>query len=154
MNLETKVGAISLRKSSPAILASQRDCPRGPRRNVVIDRQSADVQACSFLPLASATTLSTKISSPTDPSTAATTVDFESSLAELEAIVDKLEQGELSLDDSLQQFERGIQLTRSCQSALRQAEQKVEILLRKSGPIDAGTDPYQAAPFSGDDTQD
>ena len=76
------------------------------------------------------------------------TADFERSLAELEAIVDKLEQGDLSLDDSLRHFERGVQLTRSCQSALKQAEQKVEILLRRSGaegelaaaPFDTDTD--------------
>ena len=68
--------------------------------------------------------------------------DFERSLAELEAIVDKLEAGELSLDESLKQFERGVQLTRVCQSALKQAEQKVEILLRKSG-----TNEFEAAPF-------
>lgn len=59
--------------------------------------------------------------------------DFERSLAELEAIVEKLEHGELSLEESLQQFERGVQLTRACQTALKEAEQKVEILLRKSG---------------------
>lgn len=59
--------------------------------------------------------------------------DFERSLGELEAIVEKLEQCELSLEESLQQFERGVQLTRACQAALKEAEQKVEILLRKSG---------------------
>ena len=62
--------------------------------------------------------------------------DFERSLAELEAIVDKLEEGDLSLDDSLRHFERGVQLTRSCQSALKQAEQKVEMLLKRSGADD------------------
>lgn len=66
----------------------------------------------------------------TDAGTPATQ-DFERSLAELEAIVARLEQGELSLEESLQQFERGIGLTRVCQSALQQAEQKVEILMRK-----------------------
>jgi exodeoxyribonuclease VII small subunit len=69
--------------------------------------------------------------------------DFERSLAELEAIVHKLEQGELSLDDSLKHFERGVQLTRACQAALKQAEQKVEILMRKSG----APDQFEAAPF-------
>jgi exodeoxyribonuclease VII small subunit len=59
--------------------------------------------------------------------------DFESSLTELEALVEKLEQGDLSLDESLKCFERGVQLTRICQTALKQAEQKVEILLRRSG---------------------
>lgn len=88
--------------------------------------------------------------------------DFEASLAELEAIVDKLEQGDLSLDDSLKQFERGVQLTRVCQAALRQAEQKVEILLRKSGqgagqaadqPIDPSAG-FAPAPFESDDDDD
>jgi exodeoxyribonuclease VII small subunit len=70
--------------------------------------------------------------------------DFERSLAELEAIVDKLEAGDLSLDESLKQFERGVQLTRVCQSALKQAEQKVEILMRKSGTSDFATAPFDA----------
>jgi exodeoxyribonuclease VII small subunit len=73
------------------------------------------------------------------------TADFERSLAELESIVDKLEQGDLSLDDSLRHFERGVQLTRACQGALKQAEQKVEILLRRSG-----TDDFAPAPFDSD----
>jgi len=59
--------------------------------------------------------------------------DFETALAELEALVEKMEQGDLSLDESLQQFERGVQLTRSCQQALRDAEQKVRVLLDKDG---------------------
>jgi len=84
-------------------------------------------------------------SSKTPPDTAPAP-DFEASLAELEAIVEKLERGDLSLDDSLKQFERGVQLTRSCQIALTQAEQKVEILLRKSGG-----DEFAPAPFEADD---
>jgi exodeoxyribonuclease VII small subunit len=75
--------------------------------------------------------------------------DFERSLAELEAIVEKLEHGDLSLDESLQQFERGVQLARLCQSALKQAEQKVEILLRRSG----AAEPFEAAPFDADDNE-
>lgn len=54
--------------------------------------------------------------------------DFEASLAELESIVQRLEQGELPLEESLRQFERGVALTRSCQKALRQAEQKLRVL--------------------------
>lgn len=54
--------------------------------------------------------------------------NFEKALKELEQLVERLEQGELSLEDSLKQFERGIALTRSCQLALREAEQKVQIL--------------------------
>ena len=84
---------------------------------------------------------------PVDES-AASQPDFERSLAELEAIVDKLEQGDLSLDESLKHFERGVQLTRVCQSALKQAEQKVEILLRKSG-----ADQFEAAPFDADENE-
>ena len=58
--------------------------------------------------------------------------DFEQALTELESIVEKLEHGELSLEESLLQFERGIALARSCQDSLKQAEQKVEILLQKT----------------------
>jgi exodeoxyribonuclease VII small subunit len=60
------------------------------------------------------------------------TPPFEKSLQELESLVEKMEQGELSLEESLQHFERGIQLTRSCQQALKDAEQKVELLLKKN----------------------
>ena len=59
--------------------------------------------------------------------------DFETALAELEALVEKMEQGDLTLDESLKQFERGVQLTRSCQQALQEAEQKVQVLLEKDG---------------------
>ncbi len=58
------------------------------------------------------------------------TPDFETALAELESIVQRLEQGELSLEESLLQFERGVVLTRTCQKALRQAEQKIKVLAR------------------------
>lgn len=57
------------------------------------------------------------------------TFNFESSLHELEKLVDALENGDLSLEQSLQDFERGIHLTRACQSALTDAQQKVQILL-------------------------
>jgi exodeoxyribonuclease VII small subunit len=56
------------------------------------------------------------------------TPDFEAALAELEQIVQRLEQGDLPLEESLRQFERGVVLTRSCQKALRQAEQKIRVL--------------------------
>jgi exodeoxyribonuclease VII small subunit len=61
------------------------------------------------------------------------TTDFEKTLKELESLVEKMEQGEISLEESLRYFERGIQLTRACQLALKDAEQKVNILLEKSG---------------------
>lgn len=54
--------------------------------------------------------------------------NFEKSMNELEKLVDKLEQGELSLEESLKQFEKGIQLTKKCQKALSDAEQKVMML--------------------------
>ena len=56
-------------------------------------------------------------------------IDVEKSMAELEKIVEQLETGELSLDKSLKQFERGVRLSRECQAALSEAEQKVQLLL-------------------------
>ncbi|MBX3703441.1 MAG: exodeoxyribonuclease VII small subunit [Steroidobacteraceae bacterium] len=61
------------------------------------------------------------------------TPDFEAALAELEQIVLRLEQGDLPLEESLKQFERGVALTRSCQDALRQAEQKIRVLAKTAG---------------------
>lgn len=58
------------------------------------------------------------------------TPDFEAALSELEQIVLRLEQGEMSLEESLRQFERGVELTRGCQKALRQAEQKIRVLAK------------------------
>ena len=69
------------------------------------------------------------------------TPDFEAALAELEALVEKMEQGDLSLDESLKQFERGVQLTRSCQQALKDAEQKVQVLMEKDGQ--ASLEPFE-----------
>ena len=59
--------------------------------------------------------------------------DFEQSLSELEALVTKLEQGDVPLEDALRTFERGVALTRQCQTALRTAQQKVEVLLARNG---------------------
>ncbi len=56
------------------------------------------------------------------------TASFEEALSELESLVDTLEKGDLSLEDSLKSFERGVELTRTCQQALKEAEQKVETL--------------------------
>jgi exodeoxyribonuclease VII, small subunit len=70
--------------------------------------------------------------------------DFERALAELEATVDALEHGELSLEDALKQFERGVALARDCQAALKQAEQKVEILLQKNAT--AQPEPFEPDP--------
>ncbi len=62
-----------------------------------------------------------------------TQIPFEKSLQELEQLVEHLEKGDIPLEDSLECFERGIQLTRACQKALQEAEQKVEILLQNQG---------------------
>lgn len=67
------------------------------------------------------------------------TLNFESSLEELEGIVEDMEGGELSLEASLKAFEKGIKLTRECQEALNQAEQKVLILMEKSVSTGAET---------------
>ena len=56
-------------------------------------------------------------------------VNLEKSLAELEKLVNELEHGEVSLEDALKHFERGVALARGCQQALREAEQKVAMLL-------------------------
>ncbi len=58
---------------------------------------------------------------------------FEDSLEELEQLVEQMEQGDLSLEESLKSFERGVKLTSTCQKALQEAEQKVQILLEKNG---------------------
>ena len=54
-------------------------------------------------------------------------------MRDLEELVERLEQGDLPLEESLAAFERGVMLTRACQTALKEAEQKVEILLKKAG---------------------
>ncbi|HWO99434.1 MAG TPA: exodeoxyribonuclease VII small subunit [Methylococcus sp.] len=61
------------------------------------------------------------------------TLRFEEALDELEQLVERMEQGNLSLDESLKLFERGVELTRTCQKALQEAEQKVQILLEETG---------------------
>jgi exodeoxyribonuclease VII small subunit len=65
--------------------------------------------------------------------TASALPDFEAAMGELEKLVEQLERGDLPLEEALKAFERGIVLTRSCQTALKAAEQKVEMLLRRSG---------------------
>lgn len=65
---------------------------------------------------------------------------FEDKLLALENLVEQMEDGELNLEDSLKHFENGISLARECQEALKNAEQKVEILLEKTA--DADTAPF------------
>jgi exodeoxyribonuclease VII small subunit len=67
--------------------------------------------------------------------------DFEQSMQALESLVDQLEQGDLTLEESLAAFERGIKLTRACQQALNAAEQRVRILTERSET--AEPEPFQ-----------
>jgi exodeoxyribonuclease VII small subunit len=68
--------------------------------------------------------------------TAAKKFDLEKSLAGLEKLVAELESGDLPLEKAMQKFEEGIKLTRGCQAALKEAEQKVQILLKSAGAED------------------
>jgi exodeoxyribonuclease VII small subunit len=70
---------------------------------------------------------------PTLKAPQAAAPDFELAMRDLEELVERLEQGDLPLEESLAAFERGVMLTRTCQTALKEAEQKVEILLKKAG---------------------
>ena len=63
--------------------------------------------------------------------------NFEEALEELERLVSSMEEGDLRLEDSMTAFEKGIKLTRECQTALQKAEQKVQILLNESGETQA-----------------
>ncbi len=60
-------------------------------------------------------------------------LNLEKALVDLENLVEELESGELSLENAMKKFEEGIKLTRGCQTALKEAEQKVEILLQSAG---------------------
>lgn len=72
--------------------------------------------------------------------------DFETALASLEALVEAMEEGNLSLEEALKAFEQGIKLTRECQVALEQAEQKVQVLIKQGQlPEAAPFDPEQDA---------
>jgi exodeoxyribonuclease VII small subunit len=62
---------------------------------------------------------------------------FEQSLVKLENLVEKMEAGDLTLEDSLKTFEEGIRLTRECQQALSQAEQKVKMLIEENGQLES-----------------
>jgi len=62
-------------------------------------------------------------------------VDFELALDQLEELVEEMEQGDLTLEESLKAFEQGIKLTRECQGALALAEQKVQMLIEENGEL-------------------
>ncbi|SVE15618.1 uncharacterized protein METZ01_LOCUS468472 [marine metagenome] len=60
---------------------------------------------------------------------------FEASMDKLEKLVEKMEDGDLTLEESLKIFEEGVKLTRECQQALADAEQKVKLLIEENGEI-------------------
>nr|VFJ75620.1 MAG: Exodeoxyribonuclease VII small subunit [Candidatus Kentron sp. FW] len=70
--------------------------------------------------------------------------NFEQSLTELEHLVTHMEQGELTLEETLKNFERGIELNKMCQKALDEAEQRVRILTEKEGK-------FEVKPFENND---
>jgi len=76
--------------------------------------------------------------------------DFEQALSELEALVERLEGGDLALEEALKLFERGVALTRHCQASLQAAQQKVEILLKRG----AEAHPEAFAEDDGDEDED
>ena len=74
-------------------------------------------------------------------------LNFEKSLADLEALVERMEEGDLSLEESLKAFEAGIRLTQQCQQALTQAQQRVQLLAVQDGEV-------RATPFAEADDAD
>lgn len=70
--------------------------------------------------------------------------DFEKSLAELEALVERMEDGDLSLEASLAAFEQGVRLTQDCQKALSEAQQRVQVLMQQDGAA-------RFVPFAGEE---
>ena len=68
-------------------------------------------------------------------------IDFEASLEKLEELVDRMEEGDLSLEESLSAFEQGVKLSRECQQALAEADQKVNLLMEKNGEL--ASEPYE-----------
>lgn len=67
----------------------------------------------------------------------ATALDFEAALLELQGIVEKMESGQQSLEEALASFQRGVELTRACQQGLKEAEQRVEKLVRANGELES-----------------
>ena len=70
-------------------------------------------------------------------------MDFEKKLGRLEQIVEKMEDGDISLDDSLKMFEEGVKLSSECQAQLSQAEQKVNLLLKVDQSGNAETKSFE-----------
>ncbi len=71
-------------------------------------------------------------------------LDYEAAVAELESLVEQLERGDITLEESLKLYERGVLLTRDCQEALQAADQKVQMLVKQAGNptlVDFDSDP-------------
>lgn len=71
-------------------------------------------------------------------------LDYEAAVAELESLVEQLERGDITLEESLELYERGVLLTRDCQEALQAADQKVQMLVKQAGNptlVDFDSDP-------------
>jgi exodeoxyribonuclease VII small subunit len=121
---------------------------RRERRRARVDARDALRHRCRLIPPPAcgsfrAMPQATSDTSPApNPSAAAASepsrvAEFEQSLDELEQLVQRMERGDLSLDDSLKTYERGIALYRNCQAALEQAELRVKLLYDPESPDDA-----------------
>lgn len=75
-------------------------------------------------------------------------IDFEASLGQLEKLVAQMEEGDLTLEQSLKAFEEGVKLTRECQQTLAEAEQKVQLLMEQNGEL--VTEPFAAKENDGE----
>ena len=84
--------------------------------------------------------ISGRINMPDTPERETTPRSFESALAEFEALVEKMERGDLSLEDSVSAYERGVVLHRYCEEALSTAERKIRILTEGPGDGDGGSE--------------
>lgn len=62
-------------------------------------------------------------------------IQFEAAISELNDLIEKMEQGKGTLEESLANFEKGVQLTRVCQQAIKEAEQKIQVLVEKNGQV-------------------
>ncbi len=77
-------------------------------------------------------------------------LDFEQALTELEGVVERLERGDLPLEEALRVFERGVDLTRQCQGALKSAQQRVDALMKRNGEVEP--EPFSVSDTARDDT--
>ena len=81
------------------------------------------------------------MSQQTEPQTDVESLSFEKAMAELEAIVDRLERGEVTLEESISIYERGEALKKRCEALLQTAEMKIEAIRKSKDGSAAGSDP-------------